>query len=279
MKRWPRALAAVALLAGAGFAASHLLPRTAPDTLAARVASLQQPEPRNEVDCRALLDRQALHLLVLGQSNAGSHGPRAARAEGPVLVEMNGRCYRSGDPLPGTTGDGGSTWARLPPLADGRPLLLSVIGVDSTRIADWTGEGALRLHVQSRLRALAAAGMQPQLVLWQQGEADARDGTAQQDYAARLAGLRSLLAAQGVKAPLVAALSTYCPGKDGAAVRAAVKAEAAQGGLLLGPDTDQLQGDLRIGCHFSGRGLDAAAALWGARLQELVLAGLAQPRQ
>lgn len=269
--KWKIGAAGAALLVLAAVAAAW--PARAPDRLQAKLAAIRQPVPHSSVPCAALLAERPLRLLVLGQSNAANHGDAAAAGSSvaPVALLANGQCYRSRAPLPGATGEGGSVWPQLVQelqAAGGRPVLLSVVAVDGTSIADWTGPGALQRHLGEQLDAMRAAGMQPDLVLWQQGEADARDGTDQASYGAGLTQLRSLLAQHGVQAPLVAALSTYCPGSDGRAVRQALQAQAAAGLLQLGPDTDTLQGSLRNGCHFSADGLQAAAQLWAQHLQK-----------
>lgn len=181
----------------------------------------------------------------------------------------------SQEPLPGGSGDGASLWPRvaanLGGQLHGRPLLFAQLAVESTTIADWTSAGPLRDSLNAELQALARSGLAVDAVLWQQGEADALAQTTAEGYGQRLVELRRSLAAQGVRAPFVAALSTYCPGSDGGAIRAAIRQAALNGtGLVVGPDTDLLRGAMRSGdCHFSETGLGAAAEEWAATLRAL----------
>ncbi|MBK9234544.1 MAG: hypothetical protein IPO19_00130 [Rhodoferax sp.] len=148
-----------------------------------------------------------LVLLVLGQSNAANHG--ALREQKPVAlpVVLEEGCALATDPLPGATGRGGSIWSALPQAleaagVDRRNVVFSVLAVDATSIADWTSpDSPLRQRLVQRLAALKRIGLMPDLVLWQQGEADARLGTDPMAYAAALQQLRTLLDAGGSQAP------------------------------------------------------------------------------
>lgn len=216
-------------------------------------------------------------LLVLGQSNAGNHGAEelAPASGGPPQVRafVGGECVRAGDPLPGATGRHQSIWTRLPgELArlgyDGEALFV-VLAVEATSIADWTRPSSpLLARLQVQLRDLQSAQLRPDLVLWQQGEADTQSGTTAEEYLRGFEALLSTLRAGGVGAPVLVAQSTHCRHADKAVVRHAVqRLIEVHRDVLPGPDTDALQGEYRpSGCHFSRAGLDAAAALWAAAI-------------
>lgn len=223
---------------------------------------------------------QPLVLLVLGQSNAGNHGAIRGGATPEARVFAQGRCHVAADPLPGATGRGGSIWTRLPDAlrrrGATRPLLLVPLAVDATQVDDWVREGSpLTAQLRGLLRSLRAAQVQPDFVLWQQGEADAQRGTSGADYAAGIDALRSLLRAEQVHAPILLAVSTQCRGADGRAVRDAVlQAPQRHADIALGPDTDSLRGPYRAdGCHFSALGLEAAADEWAGALVGRINAG------
>jgi len=242
--------------------------------LAARVASVQGPAP---VPVQPCIDGHAkpapLVLLVLGQSNAGNHGldnPAEARLGAPkAKVFVGDGCQVTADPLPGGTGGHGSIWSRLPSylqrLGLDRPVVVALLAVDATSIKDWSGaSGPLVARMDNLIGQLKLAQLHPDLVLWQQGEADALAGTPEAAYAEGLDRLRAHLRAAGVLAPILAARSTMCQGSKGAAVRSAIsQVVALHADVRLGPDTDTLQGLHRHrDCHFSSLGLDAAARMW-----------------
>lgn len=274
------ALLALVLAGTAALAAwrSDRAQRAALASLQARIAAIQPaPADARTEPCADWRAQQPLVLLALGQSNAANHG-EAGAAPAPLRVVHDGRCLWASDPLPGGTGDGSSIWARLPPRLAAqlpapwrqRPLVLAVLAVDATPLRDWVqADSPLRERLRRTAQALAASGLPPDLVLWQQGEADARDGTPPAEVAAGLDAFAGLLAASGINAPWMLAQSTRCRSAPHEGVRAAVQQRAADGRRFVpGPDTDVLAGAAmrRDGCHFSHAGLDAAADLWAAAL-------------
>lgn len=247
-------------------------------SLEARIASIRPaPAGARSDACADWRSQQPLVLLALGQSNAANHG-EAGPSPAPVRVVHDGRCLWAGDPLPGATGDGGSIWARLPPrLATQlpaswrqRPVVLAVMAVDATTLRDWVHDGSpLRPRLLRAAQALVASGLPPSLVLWQQGEADARRGTPAAQVADDLDAFAGLLAGAGIQAPWMLALSTVCRSAPHAGVRGAVQQRTRDGRRFVpGPDTDALTGAAmrRDGCHFTAAGLDSAADLWAAAL-------------
>ncbi|PHV13347.1 sialate O-acetylesterase [Chitinimonas sp. BJB300] len=255
-----------------------LLPRQpveAADSLAQKLTQIQPAPAKSELVCADLAKQQPVVLLVLGQSNAANHAELGDASYIPLNIVKDGRCYSSTAPLPGGTGRGASLWPHVSQYLGhqlgGRPLVYALIAIESTPIADWVGNGPLQQHWQQQLGQLAATGLTPSLVLWQQGEADAKAKTSQADYRQALLKLQAALQAAKVSAPIVAAQSTYCPGADGSQVRAALAdLTQHQAGFLPGPDTDDLQGEMRSGgCHFSAIGLRIAAQRWANTLEHV----------
>lgn len=237
---------------------------------------------REEFTCADVAADRPLVLLALGQSNAGNHGSPAS-VKRMVTVVADGRCFRSVAPLPGGTGTGGSIWERLPEsLAAGgyrRPVVISVLAVDASHIGDWVDEGSpLRQRLAAHVKSMLAAGLPPQFVLWQQGEADARAGRAAESYASSLDRLAILLGEAGVDAPILLARSTVCRSAPNAAIRSAIDGLIAKDGRFRsGPDTDQLSGEeYRDGCHLTVAGLDGVAGLWAEAIGHLVASGSAK---
>jgi Carbohydrate esterase, sialic acid-specific acetylesterase len=234
------------------------------------VSSGQAPER----SCAGVAAAKPLVLLALGQSNAGNHG--ALQASERVVVIADGKCVWASDPLPGSTGSGGSIWSRLPRSirlrGSERPVVLSVMGIDATSIEDWTAPRSdLRQHLILRLQEMARLNLMPDLVLWQQGEADARAHVSTARYQAGLTGLAEVLQAGGSRVPILLARSTLCRSKPDEAIRkAAANMVAVDARFRLGPDTDALQGgEYRIdGCHLSLAGLDEAAMAWAKAVLE-----------
>lgn len=234
-----------------------------------KIDQLVQIGNRPVIACDTIAAQRPIVILALGQSNAANFG--AAPSGGPpITLTADGKCFMAVDPLPGSSGDGGSIWYRLAhrlsALGLQRPIVISAMGVDATSIDDWTAtQSPLRERLVRQLKSMQAAGLAPELILWQQGEADARAATTEQVYSAGLDKLALILEQEGSQAPVFLARSTVCRSEPNAPVRAAIEAKAlGNGRFRLGPDTDTLVGDdlRRDGCHFSGQGLDRAAQLW-----------------
>ena len=290
MTRHP-ALLALALLAAGAFAVAMYRHQRPPerDTLMARHLQerVTSASPAR-VDCNRFRAQAPLVLLAIGQSNAGNHGPasppalRQASSNTPVQVMDAGLCSLSQDPLPGATGTGTSIWSLLPAqlTAAGlrRPVVLQVLAVDASSIDDWTRESAPIAQQLSRaLSANRAAGLQPDLVLWQQGEADARAGTAPDSYALGLQALAARLQAGGVQAPVLLARSTVCRSAPAAGLQAVQAALVARDSRFrAGPDTDAIN-QRHDACHWSDSGRAQAADLWAAAIMRALPASALAP--
>ncbi len=238
--------------------------------LEAKLGQIARVGAEQRVSCASIAAQRPLVVLAIGQSNAANHGVLAQGAVQSIVLVAERQCILAVDPLPGGTGRGASIWQRLPQyfsrLEPQRSLVLAVIGVDATSIEDWVGENSpLGARLTNQVKSMRALDLMPHLILWQQGEADARLGTTAAAYGAGLVKLAKILEQAGSNAPIVMARSTVCRSTAYAAVRYAIEAKAASDPRFrLGPDTDTLlEASLRQhGCHFSALGLERAAELW-----------------
>ncbi|MFT3847209.1 MAG: acyltransferase family protein [Propionivibrio sp.] len=251
---------------------THPLPRNPGDL----VAQTFEPSPTTAVDCPLTTQPKPIMLFVLGQSNAGNHGESlpANAAATPATYFHDGRCYETVGPAPGATGQGSNPWVILAPelaRAIGRPIVFSVLAVEGTEILNWTEPGRLHDRLTETIDTQRKHGFIPDLVLWQQGEADAKAGTTRAKYIERFGGLVSTLREHGISAPIVVALSTVCGNKGSESVRNAFKAIVkTDPGIKLGPDTDTLALTMRLNeCHLNAVGQRAAAQMWLASLAEI----------
>jgi len=272
--RWLAAGAACALLLAAG--ARAVRSQHAEAVVEALLQAVQPLGQANELACRDVAAQRPLVLLAIGQSNAGNHGAAGTTPDPPLTMIDGERCVRTGNPLPGSTGSEASLWTLLPAaLAHAhagveRPVVIAAIGIEATSVGDWSREGgALRQRLLSQLEAMRRAGLPPALVLWQQGEADARQGTSTRDYQHALMALAESIRAAGLTVPMLLAQSTLCQSAPNAEIRRAIElAPALEPMFRRGPDIDALQapGDRRDGCHFSHHGREQAARLWAASI-------------
>lgn len=250
-----------------------------PENLGSR---LFQPANQQSVPCHLLEEPRPLMVFVLGQSNAGNHGsPIPANSEiQPALFFYKGKCYQTNGQAPGATGLGSNLWTVLgPKLADsiGRPVIFAVLAVESTQVRDWTEPGPIRDQLLATIADHQQQGFVPDVVFWQQGEADAKAQTTRNKYIQRFGELIRILRSEGIHAPIVVALSTRCRNDGSVPVRNAIKEVInSDPTIRLGPNTDDLVGpNRRDDCHFSDVGQRAAAELW---LASLVNNDLVSPR-
>jgi len=240
------------------------------DPLDARLSTLVTVRAGATVDCATFKKHRPLVLLALGQSNAGNHGSPSSSVDAPVAMVAGTDCVLASDPLPGATGSGGSIWRHLPALLEQqmgtRGVVLAVLAVDATAIDDWTRSNSpLANRLVAQVKALDQRGMQPDLVLWQQGEADARNHTSASEYLARLHALAAVLERAGSRAPVLLARSTVCRSPANAEIRSAIERAIQENGrFMAGPDTDSLLGEAyrSDGCHLNPQGLRVAARAW-----------------
>ena len=250
---------------------------------------------RSQVPCLGERAR-SLVMVPFGQSNAASHGESAYKPAGDV-VNFNWtdrHCYLAEDPLLGASGDSGrgSIWTRLADKLQRNGLferiVIAPIAVDGSHVAEWVPEGKLWPRLPAVVQGLRANGLEPDMFLWVQGEADASvtaDPDAyKRDFLAMAAGIREIV---GSRAPIFIAVATLCYGQDTGPVLEHVEPETRAAkwmgqeaiqqaqrqlvdparGLYPGPDLDFIGTPARWdGCHLSTYGLDVAADLWKQRL-------------
>ena len=249
--------------------------------LAIKLEQIYHVDPEDTkavVSCAKIAAQKPIVILAIGEANAGNHGARAGDRDIPIAVIADGKCSMAADPLPGATGAGGSIWYRVPryltKLVPQRPIVFSVLAVEETSIADWTDIASpLRARLLERIQAMQTLGLAPQLVLWQQGETDAHNGTTGLEYAAALDKLALLLEQAKVSAPIVLAESTVCRSEPEELIRKAIEAKVEKDPRFkLGPDTDYEihAGYRRDQCHISAEGLNRAGQLWAETIAPLV---------
>lgn len=240
--------------------------------LSARLSGVVDTKSARRLSCAELAPPGSRVVLVLGQSMAGNHGPLVTPSLPPIRLLVNSDCFLANDPISGSTGHGGSIWSRLPnalaQLGVREPIVISAMGIDATTIDDWTrSRSALRSRLLLQLREMVVAGLKPDLVLWQQGEADAQRRTSASEYSSALSRLAGVLREAGVDSPILLAKSTRCRSEPNIEIRLAIdQVTKANSQFRLGPDTDALEGEVNRlhGCHLTVAGMEAAARMWAS---------------
>lgn len=229
-----------------------------------------QAEGRVPVECPD--PAEALVIITGGQSNAANVNTRLSETppEDRVAVWFEGECWPAADPILGTPGQGGSLW---PPLGAGlsetlqRPVLFINGAVGGTQVSDWLdARSGYRASLLKRVEAARAAGFEPDLVLWHQGETDAGSEWDMDLVETQFRTLADGLLEAMPQARLYLFRASKCIGAHRAqgveGIRNAQTAVAeSRDRIIAGFDTDTLDNEYRWDtCHFNSVGRDAIVA-------------------
>ncbi len=219
-------------------------------------------------------DNAAFTGLLLGQSNAGSHGLTFKDQTTPVNSYQfwQGNLYPASDPLFGSSGDGGSIWTQLSPrlLDDHQAVVWAATVVGATSVADWAPGGAYHQHLLDMLRAIQSAKVPVDAIFWMQGETDATRKTTEEEYFQRLRRVIEVLRSSLPDTAIYLAKSTRCYQYEPyEPVRKAIDQLVAEiDGVYPGIDLDTLGLGFRFdGCHLTQEGQTLAAQQWYELLQ------------
>ena len=203
-------------------------------------------------------------LLVVGQSQAANFAEREPVEADSLWVLLEDRVVRATAPLPGAEGTGGSLWPRVLRGA-GDSVVVAVVAIGATTMADWAPGGPGWTLVSRRLDAASAAGLRVRRVVLMVGEADAARGTSESAWRAAFGRFRGGLRARAVEAPIVVVRESRCFGVAPSAVIRRAQAAVVDGrSVVVGPDLDALDHRMRWdGCHLSRAGLHWMASALG----------------
>jgi len=274
------------LLLGMGFSAGVIFQRTVSVDTVLMELGIRHPlsvPQRNaataQIDATAFANNKSDFVaLVLGQSNAGSHGATPVGVMDNAYQFWQGEVYPAKDPLYGSSGSGGSIWMTMNPmLLEQHSKVLwvpTVIGL--TSIADGTPHtGRYHHYLQDTLDAVREQAIDVDAIFWVQGEADARAGMSEDTYYQALQELVGTLQQFLPATPIFLAKATRCRTTPPyLPIRTAIDRIVSEvEEVKEGIDLDQLGLEYRFdGCHLNKEGLQLAAEL----SHELLTA---QPRQ
>jgi len=208
-------------------------------------------------------------VVTGGQSNAAnSFGkPETSDPNSPNVMFFGGKCYPLSSPVLGATTVGQSLW---PALGDrltqdyARPVVFINGAVGMSQVSDWVDRRSGYLSkLAQRIVTARAIGLEPDLVLWIQGETDAAVQVDPSKFAGGLGTIITELERQGGmvanKTPWVLYRSTECHGREnnGAELEAALTEMASDPSdeIHLGPSLTIYSNEFRLdGCHLNLRG-------------------------
>ena len=212
-------------------------------------------------------------ILAIGQSNIANECDPCARRkpEGEVFNFnfFDGRCYEACDPLLGASLDRSNVLTRVGELlvkrGRYRRILLVPIAHGGTFAREWAPGGRMFPRLEWTLKQLRERNIAITHIAWQQGESEAAEPDPKPlEWIDRLRAMIDAIRVTGVDALIYVAQCTICRSDPSEQIRAAQRQLVdPSAGILPGPDLDLIGLDERYdGCHFSGVGLDRAAAMW-----------------
>lgn len=231
-------------------------------------------------------------FVVAGQSNSTNYGEERTPALDDRVSAFDGVAWTlAQDPMPGVQdrSAGGSPWPRFGQLvvqALDMPVAIASTGFGGTSIRAWQKDHeyvtrderkfVLLTGLSDRLTQIGRA----RAVLWHQGETDALGSMATEEYVRLFKAMHTDLEKDLDRAPppFVVAHASFAPElspEKMERIRAAQTELWKSGVALQGPETDDLQGDMRHSkdhIHFSKKGLEAHAARWFACVYAELLA-------
>jgi Carbohydrate esterase, sialic acid-specific acetylesterase len=212
----------------------------------------------------------ALVIITGGQSEAAnSYGP-APPADQNLRTFMfyDGKCYKLQSPVLGATSEADSLWPTLGDKLNAetdRPVVFINGAVGGTQIGDWLDSRSGYLgRLAHQILLARKVGLDPDLVLWIQGETDAAVETDPESYTRDQQALIERLDALGATNPetkWVIYRSTHCTDRsnNGSAIERAISELASKESnrIVLGPRLTGYDDNLRRdGCHLNARGRD-----------------------
>lgn len=227
---------------------------------------------------------ESLVIVTGGQSNAANSVTTdyASDPADRVYAWFDGKCYVARDPMPGATGWQGSLWADFGVemgRAVERPIVLVNGAISATQFADWLDprSGYLKA-LETNVTQAQEFGFEPRLVLWHQGETDARTKFDPNVLKQQIADLTGELLQTMPESQLYLFRTSKCIGdgreKGVPAVRE-VQTRVAQENdrMIVGMNTDELGDDYRWDrCHFNSLGRSAIVETIVPQLAALVAA-------
>ena len=219
-------------------------------------------------------------ILIIGQSNAANYTEKKCKSKEDVFVFYKGLISKAKDPILGATGKRGSCWIpvaeQIMKYSKVESILISNIAEGSSLASDWTNEGRFNEKIHKVSRSLKEAKLEPDIILWQQGEQDNLLKTTKEKYKSNLKEIMELINSYFCQAKIFISITSFHPNTENKIninIRKSqfeIISEAEY--IFEGPDTDLIisKDDRYDLIHFSTIGSQKLSNMWSERIISIV---------
>ena len=219
-------------------------------------------------------------IVIIGQSNAANYGEKRNNSISNVYVLFNEIISVAKDPILGASGDGGSCWI---PVAEQiikhsnvESILISNMAEGSSTVFDWTGEGRFSRKLHKIFDSLRKVKIEPDFVIWQQGEQDNLLKTSKEKYKSNLEEVAKTIKCYFSNTKIFISLTSFHPNtepKININIRESQLEIISESDYIFkGPDTDAIISteDRYDLIHFSAIGSQKLSNKWSEKLIPLL---------
>lgn len=225
---------------------------------------------RGKIDSFTKSNRN-LVTLILGQSNAANYCEQLNSSDKNIFMYFQKRIYKAKDPILGASGKYGSIWIPVfDELLERREfdsILIVNIAQRSSSVEDWQSNGIYHDLLQGTLASLQEKNLEPDIILWQQGEQDNLNGMCKEDYKSAFRKIHNTIDRFEDQIPILISITSFHPNSASPVSSAIREAQyeliEESESLFLGPDTDVHVQECRYdGIHFSKKGMYSVSKDW-----------------
>lgn len=223
--------------------------------------------------------KRNLVVLILGQSNAANYCEELNRSYKNIFMYYENGMLRAKDPILGASGKKGSIWIPVfEDLLERRKLdsiLIVNIAQGSSSVLDWQANGIYDDLLRETFVKLQKKNLEPDLILWQQGEQDNLNGMSKANYKSAFLKIHNGIKRFAGETSILISITSFHP-KSITPVNSKIR--EAQYELIeenksfySGPDTDIHVENCRYdGIHFSAMGMKLVSKDWADSINDFL---------
>lgn len=223
--------------------------------------------------------KRNLVVLILGQSNAANYCEELNRSYKNIFMYYENGMLRAKDPILGASGKKGSIWIPVfEDLLERRKLdsiLIVNIAQGSSSVLDWQANGIYDDLLRVTFVKLQKKNLEPDLILWQQGEQDNLNGMSKANYKSAFLKIHNGIKRFAGETSILISITSFHP-KSITPVNSKIREAQCElieenKSFYSGPDTDIHVENCRYdGIHFSAMGMKLVSKDWADSINDFL---------